>query len=96
MSEAEEKVIVYAPRRLTKTEREILRYVAKHEGESCTKGKLAAMLGRNKKTVDRLVSKLKADGMLAVDYVWDENGGQCANVYRLASEDSSLVAQVLD
>ena len=81
-----------APRRLTKTERQILRYVAEHEGESCTKGELAASLGRNKKTVDRLVSKLKADGMLVVDYVWGENGGQLANVYRLAPEDSSLVA----
>lgn len=95
MSETKDKVIVYAPRRLTKTERGILRYVAEHEGEPCTKGELAAVLGRNKKTIDRLVSKLKADGMLAVDYVWDDNGGQRANVYRLASESSSLVAQVL-
>lgn len=95
MSETEEKAAAYAPRRLTKTERQILRYVADHEGESCTKGELATALGRNKKTVDRLVSKLKADGMLAVDYAWDENGGQLANVYRLASEDSPFVAQTL-
>lgn len=53
-------------------------------------------LGRNKKTVDRLVARLRADGLLESEPVWDENGGQRANVYRLAHGGGGLVVQVME
>ena len=42
------------------------------------------VLGRNVKTIDRLASALRADGLLVVEPRWAENGGQLANCYRLA------------
>lgn len=73
-----------APRRLTKTEVAILAYVGEHEGERCSKAQIAEALGRNVKTVDRLVSALRSDGLLVVEPRWAETGGQLANTYRLA------------
>lgn len=71
-------------RRLTRTEREILSYVAAHEGRLCTKEAMAASLGRNKKTVDRLVRRLKDEGLLVVTPVWDKRGARLGNTYYLA------------
>lgn len=71
-------------RRLTKTEIAILAYVGEHEGEGCSKSAIAESLGRNVKTIDRLVSALRTDGLLVVEPRWAENGGQLANCYRLA------------
>lgn len=95
MSDSGEKVIFFAPRRLTPTERRILLYVAHHNGKACSKGEIAQELGRNKKTVDRLVARLRSDGLLESEPVWDENGGQRANVYRLA-HGGGLVVQVME
>ena len=72
-----------APRRLTKTEVAILAYVGEHEGELCSKAQIDEALGRNVKTVDRLVSALRSDGLLVVEPRWAETGGQLANAYRL-------------
>ena len=80
-----EAVVINAPRPLTNTERGILHYVSQHDGESCTKKEIALALGRNRKTIDRLVSRLRAEGLLVCEYMWDERGGQRANVYRLAA-----------
>lgn len=73
-----------APRRLTKTEVAILTYVGAHEGEPCSKAKIAKSLGRNVKTINILISELRADGLLIVEPRWAESGGQLANAYRLA------------
>ncbi len=75
-----------APRRLTKTERAILAYVGERQGSPCSKAQIATALGRNQKTIDRLVSALRADGLLLVSPQWAENGGQLANCYRLSGE----------
>ena len=75
---------VERPRRLSKTAIQILAYVGRHEGEPCTKAQIADALGRNVKTVDRLVSKMKGEGLLLVEPRWGDNGGQVANSYRLA------------
>lgn len=96
VGKASEKVIIYAPRRLTPTERKILLYVSHHNGEAFAKGDLAEELGRNKKTVDRLIARLRSEGLLVSEPVWDEHGGQRANVYRIASGEGQLVAQVLE
>ena len=96
MSGSGEKAIFFSPRRLTPTERRILLYVARHNGKACSKGEIAQELGRNKKTVDRLVARLRADGLLESEAVWDENGGQRANMYRLAHGGGGLVVQVME
>lgn len=75
-----------APRRLTPTERRILVYIAEREGQPCTKAQIAQALGRNRKTIDRLVSQLRADGLLVSQPMWGEDGGQLANTYRLGRE----------
>ncbi len=68
---------------LTPTERRILAFVIEHEGERCSKALIAERLGRNQKTVDRLIARLRKEGYLEVEPVWGENGGQLANSYRL-------------
>lgn len=73
-------------RRLTPTERRILTYLAEREGQPCTKAQIADDLGRNRKTIDRLVSKLRAEGLLVSEPTWGEDGGQLANTYRLGRE----------
>ena len=75
-----------ASRRLTPTERAILAYLAEREGQPCTKAKIAEELGRSKKTISRLVSQLRADGLIVSQPTWAENGGQLANTYRLGRE----------
>lgn len=72
-----------ATRRLTPTERHILRYIAEREGRRCSKAQIAEALGRNQKTIDRLVSHLRAEGLVEATPVWDERGAQLANAYRL-------------
>lgn len=75
-----------APRRLTPTERRILAYLAEREGKPCTKAEIAEALGRNRKTISRLISQLRAEGLLVSQATWSEDGGQLANVYRLGRE----------
>lgn len=84
MSTTETEAPAASPRRLTPTERRIIAYVAGHEGQRCSKAQIAQELGRNVKTVDRLVSRLRAEGLLVSEPCWGENGGQLANTYRLA------------
>ena len=86
LSTAVEEKSASAPRRLTPTERKIIAYVAAHEGQPCTKAQIASTLGRNVKTVDRLVSRLRVEGVLVSTYMWSDNGAQLANTYRLARE----------
>lgn len=84
MSTAATEAPVASPRRLTPTERRIIAYVAEHEGQCCAKAQIAQALGRNRKTVDSLVSRLRSEGLLVSEPRWGDNGGQLANTYRLA------------
>lgn len=68
---------------LTPTERKILSFVKRHEGRPCSKAQMAASLDRSQKTIDRLVSSLRAKGLLVSEPVFDEHGGQRANSYRV-------------
>lgn len=58
-------------------------YIAEHEGEPCTKAQLAEALGRNKKTIDRLVAHLKEEGLVTSKAQWGMGGQQLANAYYL-------------
>lgn len=89
------KVIIYSPRRLTPTERSIITYISEHEGQPCTKTELADSLGRARGTIDRSISRLRADGLIVCEPTYDEHGAQRANAYRLASGGTPLVAQEL-
>lgn len=83
---ANAEIRIVAPRRLTPTERSILTFISEREGKPCTKRELALALGRNQKTIDRLVSNLRADGLLVSVSRWGEDGGQLANSYKLGGQ----------
>lgn len=68
---------------LTPTERRILAFVIENEGKPCSKAMIAKELGRNQKTIDRLVAHLRKEGYLVVEQTWAADGGQAANAYRL-------------
>lgn len=72
--------------RLTPTERAILAYVSEREGVPCTKSQIAQALGRNRKTIDLLITHLRSEGLLVSEPTWAETGGQLANAYRLGRE----------
>lgn len=68
---------------LTPSERLILSFMKRHEGRPCSKMQIAASIGRCMKTVDRSVANLRAKGLLVSEPVFDENGAQLANAYRV-------------
>lgn len=86
--EAERPVGRRKKRLLTKTEEQILRYIAGetalHGHASLTKRELARLLGRNVKTIDRLVSDLRRRGLIEVEPRFNEHGGQISSLYRVA------------
>lgn len=71
------------PVRLTPTEMQIIGFIRRHEGHPCSKAQIAAALGRNEKTVDRLLSRMRRNGLVVSQAVHSDNGAQLANVYRL-------------
>ena len=73
------------PVRLTPTEVQILTFVGRNEGHACSKAQIASAIGRNEKTVSRLISRLRQYQVLEAQPSFAENGAQLANVYRLAS-----------
>ena len=73
------------PVRLTTTEVQILAFVGRNEGCACSKSQIASAIGRNEKTVSRLISRLRQYQVLEAQPSFAENGAQLANVYRLAS-----------
>ena len=83
VSEPAPAVRIISPRRLTATEKRILVYLVEHEGEACTKARIAEAVACNRKTVDRLVSHLREDGFISVEPTYDARGSQLANVYRV-------------
>ena len=72
----------------TETQEQLIRYIAGetavHGGACVTKGELAKIVGRNVKTVDRLIADLRRRGVVETEMRFDESGGQVASVYRLA------------
>lgn len=69
--------------RLTPTQMQILSFLAKHEGNPCSKSQIAAAIGRNEKTVDRLLSQMRRNGIVISEPMHSSNGAQLPNVYRL-------------
>lgn len=80
------------PVRLTPTEMQILSFVQRHEGRAFSKSQLAAALGRNEKTISRLVSRLRQYKILETEPSYAANGAQLANVYRIARPASAREA----
>lgn len=80
------------PVRLTPTEAQILAFIERHEGHPISKAQLAAALGRNEKTISRLLSRLRGYRLLVSEPAYAENGAQLANSYRLASPEETGVA----
>lgn len=82
------------PRRFTKTQEMLLRYIAGEtvlNGEArCTKQELADRLGRNVKTVDRCISALRREGLIEIQMNFDERGAQLSSSYRIASRPNPL------
>lgn len=69
--------------RLTPTEMQILSFLRRHEGHPCSKAQIAAALGKNEKTVDRLLSRMRRNQIVDSQAVHAANGAQLANVYRV-------------
>ena len=78
------------PVRLTPTEAKIIEFIERHEGKPCSKAQIAAVLGRNEKTVDRLLSRMRREGIVISTPVHAENGAQLANVYEVVEESQPL------
>ena len=76
------------PVRLTPTEARIIEFIEQHEGRPCSKAQIAAVLGRNEKTIDRLLSRMRREGIVVSTPVHAENGAQLANVYTVVDEAS--------
>lgn len=74
------------PVRLTPTEAQIIEFIERHAGRPCSKAKIALALGRNEKTVDRLLSRMRREGIVLSEPVHAENGAQLANVYTVVDE----------
>ncbi|MBM6775233.1 helix-turn-helix domain-containing protein [Olsenella profusa] len=71
------------PVRLTPTEMLIISFLQRHEGYPCSKSQIAAAIGRNEKTVDRLLSRLRHHELVTSEAAYAESGAQLPNIYRL-------------
>lgn len=67
----------------TPTARIIISFVEQHDGKPCSKAQIAVALGRNEKTVDRLIARMRREGIIEAEPQWAENGGQLANTYHV-------------
>ena len=74
------------PVRLTPTEARIIEFIERHEDKPCSKAQIATVLGRNEKTVDRLLSRMRREGIVRSTPVYADNGAQLANVYTVLDE----------
>lgn len=71
--------------RLTPAEVQILTFLERHEGLACSKSQIAEAIGRNEKTVSRLISRLRQYQILKSQPSFAESGAQLANVYFIAN-----------
>lgn len=67
----------------TPTARKIISFVERHDGKPCSKAQIAVALGRNEKTIDRLIARMRHEGILEAEPQWADNGGQLANTYHV-------------
>lgn len=70
------------PVRLTPTEVKIMGYIERYAGCPCTKAQIATALGRNEKTVGRLLMRLRRIGLVESVPMYADSGAQLANIYR--------------
>lgn len=75
---------------LTPSARAILAYLKDHEGEPVTKAVIASELGRCEKTIDRLMSGMRENGLIEVKENWTKEGAQLANSYSLSSTAKTI------
>ena len=74
------------PVHLTPTSRAILAFIGEHAEKPISKEQIAVALGRNEKTIDRLVSRMRQQGIIVSVPMWSEKGGQLPNAYRITPE----------
>lgn len=51
----------------TPTARKIISFVERHDGKPCSKAQIAVALGRNEKTIDRLIARMRHEGILEAE-----------------------------
>jgi DNA-binding transcriptional regulator LsrR (DeoR family) len=66
---------------ITPTGRAIIDFLEKSKGVSLTKAQIAEGVGCAEKTVDRLVKRMREEGMIEVSFNWSPTGAQLANTY---------------
>lgn len=75
-------------REFTETQEHLIEYIAAKTAEcggaQLTKRELAQIVGRNVRTVDRLMSDLRRRGIIEEEMRFNESGGQVASVYYCA------------
>ena len=80
-------------REFTRTEEQLLRYIAGETavngGVCCTKQELARMLNRHVRTIDRLVKDLRERGLIQTEMRRGEDGAQLPSRYRTVASDRS-------
>lgn len=72
------------PLRLIPTELLIMQFIERHAARPVSKAQIAAALWRNEKTVDRLLSRMRKNGVVVSEPVFAANGAQLASTYRVA------------
>lgn len=75
----------------TPTARKIISFVERHDGKPCSKAQIAVALGRNEKTIDRLIARMRHEGILEAEPQWSENGGRLANPITWSTSSHELV-----
>ena len=74
------------PVHLTPTSRAILAFISERAEKPISKEQIAVALGRNEKTIDRLVSRMRRQGIIVSVPMWSEKGSQLPNAYRITPE----------
>lgn len=72
--------------KLTPSARAIISYLQDCEGQPVTKSAIASEIGRCEKTIDRLMSKMRANGYIEAEERWNDKGAQLANTYKVLRE----------
>lgn len=70
----------------------VVRETQLRESVTFSKQDLARRMGCCARSVDRAVQKLRRDGLIESEAVYNENGAQLGNMYRATQEGIDLVA----
>lgn len=87
------------PLHLTPSERVLLRWVSEHDdglGALASKRSIAEVMGKNVKTIDRAVCRLRRLGMIEAVPRYGASGGQVSNAYRVTLLAQRTYPEVLD